>query len=124
MPTAAQIAAKVLDAITRVGVDAVFTIRAGDAAYNPSTGLVTESAGTTVTARVSPPLSFAQFYKTQDTPAKAGTSVLVLSSHGLTFVPTVGMKLSVAGRVWSIGRVTAHQFQSTVVAYELEISSG
>lgn len=123
MVSAAGLLNKTLNAVKKVGVQiSVYEDLAGT--YNPTTGKV-EGATTTTYANVwsSPPIDYRKFYKT-DSPLKEGTAVLGIPAKSLAFIPKTGMRLTMINEDWVIQLVNPVIFQSTVIAYNLDITRG
>lgn len=119
MIDATSIMLQVLDAVAQVGATVTVTTYAD--VYNNATGKTTRTA--TQRSVLASPLYNASKPLSSDT-REPGTSSVILPASGLGFVPQNGNKLTVAGRVYSVVRVVTHTLQSSVLAYELELTEG
>ncbi len=128
MVSGSDIALRVQDAVKQVGVVATFVIEAGSPTYSTAEGTVSARDPIEKTAYVSPPVAYTQSYGGVNSQFKEGISSLVLPARGLDFRPMIGMVVKTPSdegtRVWSIVRIIVHQFQTTFVAYELEVTDG
>lgn len=118
-----RLMAKVLKVLQDIGSTAVFEILTGGT-YDPDTALRSGQTPTSVSVRMSPPVSWSRAYRGADSSSKQDTSVAYISSSGLTFAPQPGMSFTLAGLSWKIQRVSPYQVKDTIVAYELEITHG
>lgn len=118
-----QIQDKVLRVLESVGSTAVFEILTGGT-YDPDTGLRAGQTTSSVSVRMSPPVSWSRAYRGADSSSKQDTSVTYISSRGLTFTPQPGMSFTLVGMSWKIQRVSPYQVKDTIVAYELEVTHG
>ena len=109
----------VLALINKFGITGVFDTGSGEGVYTATTGDVAETAST-VTRKVSPPVPFNQRLVDGATVRRDDTQVFVAGS-GITFTPSIGMTIVIAGDKWKIVSVIVLRSGEQVAAYELQL---
>lgn len=136
MVSAVEVQTKAHDALVKVGVLSTFTISTEPGTYNVATGKIDGKVTKVAEGYTSPPLAYRQFYRGSSgsrvelppTTTKDAVFMVVLSNKDISFIPKVGMPVSVpsqsGARNGTIEALTPHQLQDLVIAYELALTFG
>jgi hypothetical protein len=117
------LAAKVVAIIADVGETATFTVATVAPTYNPATGGITGGTSSTIAVKVSPLIPNRSTMRTGDT-ARQGDGVIYVPAASLSWTPTPGQKLTMAGTGWTVQTVELYSVVGVPIVYTLILAKG
>ncbi len=106
--------ADILSILENVGVAATFTTNTSNT-YDPTTGATTAVTSTS-SVYVTPPFPASRYE--DGSMVEANTMVIYFAASGLTFSPTKGQKVTVAGKDWVITALQTYYVGDSIGLYE------